>query len=74
VERSGVLALRAVRTSAPGLAAEVKALLLDELIDGLLAGARTEQETAGPTGLLGQLTKRLVERAMQVELDRPSGL
>src|SRR6202158_2183082 len=50
------------------LADEVKALLPDGLIDELLAGARTEQEIAGPGGLLGQLTKRLVERAMEVEL------
>jgi putative transposase len=42
--------------------------LPDELIDELLAGARTESEIAGPGGLLGQLTKRLVERAMEVEL------
>ena len=52
----------------PELAEEVKALLSDELIDELLAGARTEEEIAGPGGLLGQLTKRLVERAMEVEL------
>ena len=50
------------------LAEEVKALLPDELIDELLAGARTQEEIAGPGGLLGQLTKRLVERAMEVEL------
>src|SRR5947209_957116 len=40
----------------------------DEVIDGLRAGARTEEEIAGPGGLLAQLTKRLVERAMEVEL------
>jgi putative transposase len=40
----------------------------DEVIDQLLAGARTEEEIAGPDGLLAQLTKRLVERAMEVEL------
>ena len=40
----------------------------DEVLDGLLAGAKTEQEIAGPGGLLAQLTKRLVERAMEVEL------
>jgi len=40
----------------------------DEVIDQLLAGAQTEQEIAGPGGLLAQLTKRLVERAMEVEL------
>jgi putative transposase len=42
--------------------------LPDELIDELLAGARSAEEIAGPGGLLGQLTKRLVERAMEVEL------
>src|SRR5947209_19773973 len=40
----------------------------DEVIDQLLAGARTEEELAGPGGLLAHLTKRLVERAMEVEL------
>jgi putative transposase len=40
----------------------------DEVIDQLLAGASTEQEIAGPGGLLAELTKRLVERAMEVEL------
>jgi putative transposase len=60
----------ALQRPAPGaeLADEVKALLPDELIDELLAGARTQEEIAGPGGLLGQLTKRLVERAMEVEL------
>ena len=40
----------------------------DEVIDELLAGASTEEEIAGPGGLLGELTKRLIERAMAVEL------
>jgi putative transposase len=40
----------------------------DEVIDQLLAGASSEQEIAGPGGLLAQLTKRLVERALEVEL------
>src|SRR5437763_4935231 len=40
----------------------------DEVIDQLLAGAQTEEEIAGPGGLLAELTKRLVERAMEVEL------
>ena len=40
----------------------------DEVLDQLLAGARTEQEIAGPGGLLAQLTKRLIERALEVEL------
>jgi putative transposase len=40
----------------------------DEVIDELLAGASSEEEIAGPGGLLAQLTKRLVERALEVEL------
>jgi putative transposase len=61
-------AARRPRAPRPELAAEVKALLPDEVIDELLAGARTEEELAGPGGLLSALTKRLVERAMEVEL------
>jgi putative transposase len=61
-------AARRAQTPRPELAEEVKALLPDELIDELLAGARTQEEIAGLGGLLGQLTKRLVERAMEVEL------
>src|SRR5436305_9998136 len=47
---------------------EIRQKLSDELVDELLAGARTEEEIVGPGGLLSQLTKRLVERAMEVEL------
>jgi hypothetical protein len=36
--------------------------------DELLAGAKTEEEIVRPGGLLAQLTKRLVERAMEVDL------
>jgi len=39
-----------------------------EVVDELLAGTRTEEEIGGPGGLLAQLTKRLVERALEVEL------
>jgi putative transposase len=42
--------------------------LSDAVIDELLAGAGSEEEIVGPGGLLAQLTKRLVERAMEVEL------
>src|SRR6202051_1557046 len=49
------------------LAEEVKALLPDGLIDELLAGARTEEEIAGPGGLLGQVTKHLGERPLEGE-------
>jgi len=50
------------------LSDRVKELLPDAVIDELLAGARTEEEITGHGGLLGQLTKRMVERAMEVEL------
>jgi putative transposase len=46
----------------------VRELLSDGVVDELLAGARGEEEIVGPGGLLSQLTKRLVERAMEVEL------
>jgi putative transposase len=45
----------------------------DEVIDELLAGARSEEEIAGPGGLLAQLTKRLIERALGVELSEHLG-
>jgi putative transposase len=45
----------------------------DEVIDELLAGASSEEEIAGPGGLLAQLTKRLIERAMEVELTEHVG-
>jgi putative transposase len=47
---------------------EMREKLPDELVDELLAGAQTEEEIVGPGGLLSQLTRRLVERAMEVEL------
>jgi putative transposase len=46
----------------------VRDRLSDELIDELLAGARTEEELVGPGGLLADLTRRLVERALSAEL------
>jgi putative transposase len=47
---------------------ELRQQLSDEVIDRLLAGARTEDEIVGPGGVLAQLTKRLVERALSAEL------
>src|SRR5438270_8869232 len=52
---------------------EMRDKLPDELVDELLAGAKTEEEIVGPGGLLSQLTKRLVERAMEVELTEHLG-
>jgi putative transposase len=54
--------------SADELPSGVGDRLSDELVDELLAGARTEEEIVGPGGLLADLTRRLVERAMSAEL------
>jgi putative transposase len=51
----------------------VRERLSDELIDELLAGARGEEEIVGPGGLLADLTRRLVERAMDAELTEHLG-
>ena len=56
------------------LPAEVREQLTDGLIDELLAGGRAGgQDVFGPDGLLGDLTRRLVERAMQAELTEHLG-
>jgi putative transposase len=55
------------------LAQEVRDRLSDEVVDELLAGSRTEEEIVGPGGVLAQLTKRLVERALQAELSEHLG-
>jgi putative transposase len=47
--------------------------LSDELIDELLAGPRTAEEIAGPDGLLGQLTRRVLERALAAEMTEHLG-
>ena len=46
---------------------ELRERLTDGLIDELLAGRRGEADVFGPGGLLGDLTRRLVERAMAAE-------
>jgi hypothetical protein len=55
------------------LAPAVRDRLSDELIDELLAGARTEQQLVGPGGVLADLTRRLVERALSAELTEHLG-
>ena len=47
--------------------------LSDELIDELLAGASSAEEIAGPDGLLGRLTRRLLERALEAEITEHLG-
>ena len=66
-------ARRAQGPPSVGLPREVRDRLADEVIDELLAGARTEEEIVGPGGVLAQLTKRLVERAMSAELTEHLG-
>ena len=51
----------------------VRDRLSDDLIDELLAGARSEEEIVGPGGLLADLTRRLVERALSAELTEHLG-
>src|SRR6266576_1437041 len=51
----------------------VRDRLSDEVIDELLAGARSEEEIVGPGGVLAQLTRRLVERALAAELSEHLG-
>src|SRR4051812_39036626 len=51
----------------------VRDRLSDELINELLAGARREEEIVGPGGLLAELTRRLVERALSAELTEHLG-
>src|SRR5437588_7312339 len=51
----------------------VRDRLADEVIDELLAGARSEEEIVGPGGVLARLTKRLVERVMSAELSEHLG-
>ena len=50
------------------VADRVKELLPNELIDELMADSKSGEEITGQGGLLAQLTKRMVERAMEVEL------
>jgi putative transposase len=40
----------------------------EELLDQLIAGYQKPEDLLGENGLLKQLTKRLIERAMQAEL------
>jgi transposase-like protein len=55
------------------LPAEVREQLTDSMIDELLAGRPGGQEVLGAGGLLGDLTRRLVERAMAAELTEHLG-
>jgi putative transposase len=62
------LAQAHLRDAVEALPDETRERLSDELIDELLGGRRGEAEIVGPGGLLGDLTRRLIERAMAAEL------
>jgi putative transposase len=52
---------------------ELRERLLDGVLGELLAGRRGEREILGTDGLLGELTRRLVERALDEELTEHLG-
>ena len=52
---------------------ELNERLLDAMIDRLIAGRRGEREILGSDGLLGELSRRLVERALSEELTEHLG-
>ncbi|WP_371873118.1 transposase, partial [Geomonas silvestris] len=41
---------------------------VDELLDALIKDCKKPEDIVGENGLLKQLTKRVLERAMQVEM------
>ena len=59
---------RARRAASAAVPESVRERLPDELIDELLAGRTGQVEVLGRDGLLGELMKRLMERAMAGEL------
>jgi len=63
----------AVLPGLPGGGSLVRPELSDALIDELLGGASTAAQIAGPDGLLGELTRRLLERALQAEITEHLG-
>jgi putative transposase len=52
---------------------ELRERLLDGMLGELLAGRRGEREILGSGGLLGELTRRLIERALREELTEHLG-
>ncbi len=57
---------------------QLPAAVTDRLLDGLIKGKRGEAEILGSDGVLGGLTRRLIERALGEELSEhlgyPAGL
>lgn len=62
--------LRAERDELPE---ELRERLLDGMIDELIAGKRGESEILGQDGVLGEITRRMVQRALEEELTEHLG-
>jgi putative transposase len=62
--------LRAERDELPE---ELRERLLDGMIDELIAGKRGEREILGQDGVLGEITRRMVQRALEEELTEHLG-
>jgi putative transposase len=52
---------------------ELPEAVTDRLLDGLIRGKRGEREILGQDGVLGELTRRLIERALGEELSEHLG-
>jgi putative transposase len=52
---------------------ELRERLLDGMIDQLIAGKRGEREILGQGGVLGEITRRMVQRALEEELTEHLG-
>ena len=74
-QRSGTVERRGVLPGLPGGRGlgEPGPVISEEVLDALLAGASTAEEIAGPDGVLAQLTRRLLNRALEVELSEHLG-
>jgi putative transposase len=55
------------------LSDELRERLLDGMIDELIAGKRGEREILGQDGVLGEITRRMVHRALEEELTEHLG-
>jgi putative transposase len=65
--------LEALLAERGGLPEELRERLLDGMIDELIAGKRGEREILGADGVLGELTGRVIERALGEELSEHLG-
>jgi hypothetical protein len=54
------------------LPAELNERLIDSMLGGLMPGKRSEQELLGRDGLLGELTRRMVNHSAYIESVTPS--